>query len=75
MERVCHEILEDHPEAKYVLCGGTSRAFLEEMPKLFILNPGDIRGDKDYAIVKLPQNEIILGRIKDRPLPDLKKKK
>ena len=38
---------------------------------MVILNPRDIVKDRNYAVIRLPKNEIIFNQIPLEPLPSL----
>ena len=71
MESTTDTIQTRFPETNFILCGATRNAFLEEGQKVFILNPGDVIRDKDYAVIDLPRYEITFGRIQNEPFPSI----
>ncbi|MBU3942479.1 metallophosphoesterase family protein [Patescibacteria group bacterium] len=71
MLKLSLELAQKYPSIDYVLFGLTRAAFLEENEQLWILNPGDIINDQNFATIELPQNEITFGRIPFDPLPVL----
>lgn len=63
MLKLSLELAQKYHSIDYVLFGLTRAAFLEENEQLWILNPGDIINDQNFATIELPRNEITFARI------------
>lgn len=69
MLKLSLDLASRFPSIDYVLFGLTRAAFLEENEQLWILNPGDIANDQNFATIELPRNEITFGRIPIGSIP------
>jgi len=71
MHRECLKILEEHPCVEFVLYGGTNNAFLAEGQRAYIINPGDVRSSRNFAVITLPITEIFFGHVPLEPFPPI----
>ena len=71
LNRLSLQVLKEHPEVKFLLFGFSHNSYYEEGQQMVILNPRDIVKDRNYAVIRLPKNEIIFNQIPLEPLPSL----
>jgi predicted phosphodiesterase len=71
LHRLSLLVQKEHPEVKFLLFGFSHNGFYEEGQQMVILNPGDIVKDRNYAVIRLPSNEIVFNQIPVEPLPRL----
>lgn len=71
MYYLCQDLRRKYPEVKFVLCGFTNDAFLEEGPQIKIINPGDVNIDRNFVVITLPKTEIFFGHVPIEPLTPL----
>ncbi len=65
------EIRSKYPRLDYVVYGLTYDAFYEEGRQLRYINPGDVIRDRNFAVIRLPQNEITFSHISKKQLLQL----
>jgi len=71
LDKLSQEIKTRYPEVRFIFCGMSRDAFLEEGQNVFILNPGDIFKDRGFVIIDLPLCEITFDHIPTDPLPEI----
>jgi predicted phosphodiesterase len=71
MHKECLKTLEYYPEVTFILYGGTNEAFLDEGPRVTIINPGDAVSNRKFAVICLPRAEITTGQVPVDPLPEI----
>lgn len=69
MGKLSARIRRTYPETTFALCGFTNNAFYEEGEEINIINPGDIRSDRNFCVLCLPRKEITFGHVPTEPLP------
>lgn len=71
MDNICMELRRKYPEITFILFGFTADAFLEEGQLVRMVNPGDVRVDRNFAVIDLPNTTITFDRIASDPLPKI----
>ncbi len=71
MHTMCLELRRIYHDIDFLLCGFTNNALLVEEELTKIINPGDIIKDRNFAVITLPQCEIVFDHIPFDPLPSV----